>query len=264
MKALLNKLFGRNKVLFCDLDGTLIRTKSGKTFPVDNNDWFIPYMVEQAIENYQPKYIFIVSNQGGIEKGFVKKEEFMEKLDKICGRLKWLCKDALVNAEFCVSNDKEDPMRKPNPGMVLDLIKVYHLRKWQSMMIGDASGKEGQFSDSDKKCAENAGIRYMDVEDFVKMYENRTKRFSYYNLANEPEDSYARKYSHWKKKILLTFTPRNRKYLESIQFENSDRGYLLWFLTPENVHVFGFWNRKPNERKMKFYETWHNDHCSCE
>ena len=34
-------------------------------------------------------------------------------------------------------------------------------------MIGDASGKEGQFSDSDKKTAENFGIDYMDVEDFV-------------------------------------------------------------------------------------------------
>ena len=34
-------------------------------------------------------------------------------------------------------------------------------------MIGDASGKEGQFSDSDKKTAENFGIDYMDVDDFV-------------------------------------------------------------------------------------------------
>lgn len=33
------------------------------------------------------------------------------------------------------------------------------------MMIGDASGKEGQFSDSDKKTAENFGCEYMDVKD---------------------------------------------------------------------------------------------------
>jgi hypothetical protein len=38
-----------------------------------------------------------------------------------------------------------------------------------SLMIGDASGKEGQFSDSDKKTAENFGIDYMDVDDFVNM-----------------------------------------------------------------------------------------------
>ena len=36
-------------------------------------------------------------------------------------------------------------------------------------MIGDASGKEGQFSDRYKKTAENFGIDYMDVDDFVKI-----------------------------------------------------------------------------------------------
>ena len=172
--------------------------------------------------------------------------------------------NAIIDAEVCTSNNKEDPMRKPNAGMVRHFFKNYYgLRKWQCLMIGDASGKEGQFSDSDKKCAENAGIRYMDVADFVTMYETRTKRLSYYNLANEPEDSYAKRCGRWKKKILLTFIPRNQNRLEQIQFENSDRGYLLWVNTPENIHVFGFWNRKPNERKMRFYETWHNDHCGC-
>ena len=39
--------------------------------------------------------------------------------------------------------------------------------KQKCLMIGDASGKEGQFSDSDKKTAENFDIDYMDVEDFV-------------------------------------------------------------------------------------------------
>ena len=40
------------------------------------------------------------------------------------------------------------------------------------LMIGDASGKEGQFSDSDKKTAENFGCEYMDVDDFVYKYNN--------------------------------------------------------------------------------------------
>ena len=41
--------------------------------------------------------------------------------------------------------------------------------KQKSIIIGNASGKEGQFSDSDKKTAENFGIDYMDVNDFVKI-----------------------------------------------------------------------------------------------
>lgn len=43
----------------------------------------------------------------------------------------------------------------------------------RSYSQGDASGKEGQFSDSDKKTAENFGCEYMDVDDFVYKYNNR-------------------------------------------------------------------------------------------
>ena len=43
--------------------------------------------------------------------------------------------------------------------------------KDEMLMIGDASGKEGQFSDSDKKTAENFGIDYLDVEDFKQYVE---------------------------------------------------------------------------------------------
>ena len=39
--------------------------------------------------------------------------------------------------------------------------------KDEMLMIGDASGKPGQFSDSDRKTAENFGIDYMDVEEFI-------------------------------------------------------------------------------------------------
>lgn len=54
-------------------------------------------------------------------------------------------------------------------------IIIYENRRTNNsiMMIGDASGKEGQFSDSDKKTAENFGCEYMDVDDFVYKYNNR-------------------------------------------------------------------------------------------
>ena len=50
------------------------------------------------------------------------------------------------------------------------LVKNYkRLQKSQILMIGDASGKPGDFSDSDKKCAENFDIDYIDVRDFLKL-----------------------------------------------------------------------------------------------
>ena len=39
----------------------------------------------------------------------------------------------------------------------------------ETLMVGDASGLPGQFSDSDKKFAENARIDYMGVNDFKKL-----------------------------------------------------------------------------------------------
>ena len=73
---------------------------------------------------------------------------------------------------YCATNDKTDSYRKPNTGMLENLMESYvgddfEYIKQKSLMIGDASGKEGQFSDSDKRTAENFGIDYMDVNDFV-------------------------------------------------------------------------------------------------
>lgn len=166
------RLFNDKLALFCDLDGTIINTLSGKTFPTNCNDWYIRKEVIKAIKEYHPYYILIVSNQGGIEKGFVNETDFRHKLYLIQEQIQKECPWAVIYSKFCISNDKNCADRKPNPGMVKDLMKGYSLNKRNCLMIGDASGLKGQFSDSDKKCAENAGIRYMDVTNFVTMYSN--------------------------------------------------------------------------------------------
>ena len=158
------------KALFADLDGTLIKTRSGKDFGVDKNDWIIPPYVIRAIRKYAPNYLFIVTNQGGIANGFVKEEDFIEKIDNIIVEFRKFLPTIQYDYKYCASNDKEDIMRKPNPGMVDDFIDQYKFDREDCLMIGDASGKEGDFSDSDKKCAENAEIHYMDILDFIKTY----------------------------------------------------------------------------------------------
>ena len=80
IKHFIHRFFNQ-KVLLCDLDGTLIVTKSGKTFPTDEDDWRFKDGVKEAVQNYNPRYIFIVTNQGGIEKGFVDELKFRQKLE---------------------------------------------------------------------------------------------------------------------------------------------------------------------------------------
>ena len=160
-------------VIFSDLDGTLINTVSGETFPKGIWDMQIRLEVLDKIKEVKPECLLIVSNQGGIESGFISESDFSTKLDYICASIREYC-NCYCHAMYCATNDKSDPCRKPNVGMLNYLTELhvgddFDYIKSVSLMIGDASGKEGQFSDSDKKTAENFGIDYMDVEDFINM-----------------------------------------------------------------------------------------------
>jgi len=157
------------KPVFADLDGTLIETVSGKAFPESVNDWKIKEGVLQALHNYGCTSLHIVTNQGGIEMGFVNREEWFDKINNIIALLHKKMPGVKIYFDVCTSNDKNNPMRKPNPGMVIKWTPSFY-KPSRCIMIGDASGLPGQFSDSDRKCAENANIGYMDIEEFINKY----------------------------------------------------------------------------------------------
>lgn len=185
----------KKKVLFCDLDGTLIQTWTGETFPQGVWDVQLKFNVWSKITDLFPNLqaLYIVSNQGGIGHGYVNEERFQSKMRWICASLKdWFQLKAgfvpMMNAWFCTSNDLNHPCKKPNPGMLREAVESCVLRekvdieglevqmpsltkpkKEDMVMLGDASGREGDFSDSDKMCAQNFGIDYVDVRDFLKL-----------------------------------------------------------------------------------------------
>ena len=169
----MNDILKNKTVIFCDLDGTLIETISGETFPKCIWDMKLRFDVLDAIKKLNPEYVLIVSNQGGIESGFVDTHDFNSKCEYITRAIREYC-GCECYAMYCDTNNKSDPYRKPNTKMLETLLEDYvgydfECFKHEILMIGDASGKEGQFSDSDKKTAENFGIDYMDVNDFVKI-----------------------------------------------------------------------------------------------
>lgn len=163
------------KVLFCDLDGTLTETISGATFPKGIWDMKFKFDVLNAIKKLAPEYVAIVTNQGGIEKGFVNKHDFISKINFIADSITEYCK-CKCHFDYCISNDKDDSRRKPNVGMLEGFYNDFYgnldFNKKDALMVGDASGLPGQFSDSDKRTAENFGIDYMDVNDFVKEWQH--------------------------------------------------------------------------------------------
>lgn len=134
-----------DKGLFLDLDGTVIVTRSGKTFPVDKDDWqFNPGILER-IESYieQGYHIAIVTNQGGIEAGHVTMNDFRHKIRRIMGEIITVtgCPFSQISYRFCMSNHPDNFYRMPNPGMGYELALSHILDLSQSIMVGDASGK---------------------------------------------------------------------------------------------------------------------------
>ena len=77
--------FENKKVLFIDLDSTLIKTVSGKTFPEDITDFRIQLPVLDKIKEKMPNLVclFVVTNQGGIGK-FITEDDFKTKISSIC------------------------------------------------------------------------------------------------------------------------------------------------------------------------------------
>jgi DNA 3'-phosphatase len=163
----------------------LITTASGKTFAEDCTDFRIRKDVMDKIRWMQDlEYVLVVTNQGGIPQ-YISRRDFQSKFYSVLYFMnQYLTYDIVLNGvhskakyvagTYCASVDEDDLLRKPNTGMLQKLLREEVLgqdvsfAKSEMLMIGDASGKSGQFSDSDKKTAENFGIDYLDVEDFLK------------------------------------------------------------------------------------------------
>lgn len=167
----------KKRVLFADLDGTLIDTISERTFPLGIWDMKFRFNTLDAIKNYCFECLVIITNQGGIEKGIVNERNFVKgKMEYVRRSLEEYL-GIPVEYQYCAINDKSSFYRKPNTGMLQSTNIKYFLKKCNidaakedMLMIGDASGNPGQFSDTDRKTAENFGIDYMDVYDFTREF----------------------------------------------------------------------------------------------
>lgn len=118
-----------SKAIFLDRDGVI----NENTHYVNClDDFHILPKVSDALKLFkQAGYkIFVVTNQGGIEKGFLTHEDLVEIHTKMLEEL-----PEIADIRYCP--DYDSFYRKPNPGMIYDLALSHKIITADSWMIGD-------------------------------------------------------------------------------------------------------------------------------
>lgn len=165
-------LIASKKIAGYDVDGTIIKTKSGNVFPKNIDDWQIAFNEVpgklKSLHKDGYKIVFF-TNQAGIAKGKLKIADFRKKIERIVSKIN-------VPVQVFVSTGK-GKYRKPVLGMweILELKENQNksIDKSNSFYCGDAAGRpevkapnkrKKDFSCSDRLFALNIGVPFYTPE----------------------------------------------------------------------------------------------------
>lgn len=137
----------RQKMAMFDYDWTLVKPLSNGTFSKSLDDWrWITDKVPDILQKYYDNgyCIVIISNQSRNTK---------MKLEQIFNVLSTLKIPSLISVGY------DDIDKKPNRTMFDIIKKTKNIDMDKSFYVGDALGRQGDWSDSDKLFAENINIK---------------------------------------------------------------------------------------------------------
>jgi HAD superfamily hydrolase (TIGR01662 family) len=154
-----------------DLDGTLIEAYMDAPDPNEAYSDVIPLQgrpqVLQALREVG-KWVAVITNQAGIDFGYIEPEVWTAKMSVCAVELGidqfFVCyghPNGMLHKFKTLFVDRVwDPeRRKPNPWMIFEAMQHFQVIDFKRVVyIGDM--------DSDRQCAENAGVDYIDAEDF--------------------------------------------------------------------------------------------------
>ena len=147
----------RRPALFLDRDG-VINHDDGYVGSKDRFRWMPGAKAAIRLANDAGYFVFVVTNQSGVARGYYKTDDVVNLFDWMQGELRqdgayiddW--RHCPYHPEGVVEGlSTAHPWRKPEPGMLLDLMKSWDIDVARSLMIGDQK--------SDIAAAEAAGVR---------------------------------------------------------------------------------------------------------
>ncbi len=136
------------KLIGLDVDGSMVTTKSGATFRKDAADWkWLPGRVEKIRDLIgQGKRVVVITNQGGVAYGFMKQEDILAELQKMCREVGIPASGLYVcythpNAKL-PQYRMEDHRRKPAPGMLIEAMSDFGAEPAKTLYVGDMKDDE--------------------------------------------------------------------------------------------------------------------------
>lgn len=220
-----------NKVAAFDMDYTLIKTKSGKRFPIVSDDWMwwsriIPPRLKQL--NSEGYNIVIFTNQAGISKGKVAESDIINKINNIITEL-----NIPISVYISTANDW---YRKPCTTMWEMFLNHMNISNvdFMSFYCGDAAGRvtPKDFSVSDRKFAHNCRLTFFTPEEFF-LSEMINDNYSWrstdprelYDGYSDKDGSDSMRFSLNQELVLLVGAPASGKTTLSSVF--SEKGYII-------------------------------------
>lgn len=150
------------KLVIFDVDGTLVRTKSGAKFRKLADDWeWIPGRLErlEMLHNQDIK-LGIATNQGGVAFGYLNADQIIDELFKMAteGHIYYMA-ICSTHPEATIEEYKCDSFRrKPGAGMLYELLTQARCSPTDVLMVGDR--------EEDEQAAKTAGVDFQNADEF--------------------------------------------------------------------------------------------------
>ena len=143
------------KLAIFDVDWTLIKPKDGRLFPKDKNDWQWLYnSVPETLIEYSEEYTMVFLTDQTKDWKVTMIKEILDNLD----------------FEYTLICSREKKTNKPNPSLFKKTIR-YKFDKEESFYVGDAAGRDDDWSSVDIDVADALSIPFYVPEDIFSVNE---------------------------------------------------------------------------------------------